>query len=229
MSYIQKALINEGFVITDILFDPLFLEKLLQDLSDIGAFNYHQPQVPNLLQACDSLRTLAHDKSLLSLLKLSSGEDMFPVKAFILDKSLESNWEIPWHQDLRVAMDQQYEVAGFSNWSVESGILHVQPPAAIMEKLVTLRIHFDACDVKNAIQVIPGTHNLGILQQHQVENLVDHSSYHICIAARNSAMLMKPLLLHYSPPSTSIDSRRILQIEYGYDLKNGLCWHDAGY
>jgi hypothetical protein len=130
MNYIQKALTNEGFVITDILFDPMVVESLLEDLTAIGAFNYDRPQIPNLLKACDSLKTIARDEKLLNLLKLTTGEDMFPVKAFILDKSTENNWEIPWHQDLKIALSEKIEEPGYTNWSIESGILHVQPPAS---------------------------------------------------------------------------------------------------
>jgi hypothetical protein len=229
MSYIQKALTNQGFVITDILFEPRVLESLLKDLTDIGAFNYDQPQIPNLLKACEALNKIAYDKLLLSLLRLATGEEMFPVKAFILDKSTESNWEIPWHQDLKIALSEKAEVPGYHNWSVESGILHVQPPESVMEKLVTIRIHFDACDFKNAIRVIPRSHKLGILTQQQIEHLVEQTSSHLCIAAKFSVMLMRPLILHYSPPSRSSSSRRILQIEYGCNLGNGLSWHDAVY
>jgi hypothetical protein len=226
MRHIQEALINEGFVITDLLFGPEVLENLLKELAGIGAFNYEQPQILNLLKACDNLKVIAYDETLLSLLKFTTGEDMFPVKAFILDKSTESNWEIPWHQDLKIAVNQKVVEPGYKNWSLESGILHVQPPVAVMEKLVTLRIHFDVCDVKNAIHIIPGSHKLGIFTPQQIENLVAHTSSHICLAVKNSVMLMKPLLLHYSPPSSSSSPRRILQIEYGYDLSHGLTWHD---
>lgn len=227
MNYIQKALTNEGFAITDILFDRMVLESLLGDLTAIGAFSYDRPQIPNLLKACDLLKTIACDEKLLNLLKLTTGEDMFPVKAFILDKSTESNWEIPWHQDLKIALSEKVEEPGYTNWSIESGILHVQPPASVMEKLVTLRIHLDPCDSNNAIHVIPRSHNLGIIKQQQIEHLVAQTSSHLCIAAKFSVMLMRPLILHYSPTSSSSGSRRILQIEYGYNLGKGLSWHDT--
>lgn len=227
MSHIQKSLINEGFVLTDMLFDPEVLENLLTDLENIGAFNYQQPQIPDLLKACDKVNSMANDKTLISLLNLTSGENMYPVKAFILDKSIQSNWEIPWHQDLKIAVNEQIDQPGYTNWSSESGILHVQPPVAIMEKLVNLRIHFDACDTKNAaIHVIPGSHTLGILSPKQINSIVARASFHICSAAKNSVMLMKPLILHYSPKSSSHNSRRILQIEYGYQINNGITWHN---
>jgi hypothetical protein len=227
MSYIQKALTNEGFAITDALFDPMVLESLLEGLTAIGAFNYDRPQIPNLLKACDSLKNIARDEKLLHLLKLTTGEEMFPVKAFILDKSTESNWEIPWHQDLKISLSEKVEATGYHNWSLESGILHVQPPVSVIEKLVTLRIHLDPCDSNNAIHVIPQSHNLGILKQQQIERLVAQTSSHLCIAAKFSVMLMRPLILHDSPPSNSSDSRRILQLEYGYNLGKGLSWHDT--
>lgn len=226
MKYIQKALINEGFTITDMLFEPDILENLLADLEYIGAFNYEQPQV-NLLKTSAKLNNIANDETLLSLLNRTTDKDMFAVKAFILDKRTQSNWEIPWHQDLKIAVNQQVDQPDYTNWSSESGILHVQPPASVLEKLVTLRIHFDLCEIKNAaIHVIPGAHKLGILNSKQIEELVEHSSRHICTVAKNSVMLMKPLIPHYSPKSNSPGPRRVLQIEYGYEIGNGITWHN---
>ena len=227
MSHIQNALIDEGFVLTDILFEPRVLENLLFNLEGIGAFNYEQPQIPNLLKASSQLVDIATNKTLLKLVDLTTAEKMFPVKAFILDKSTANNWEIPWHQDLKIAVKERTGLSGYLNWSSEAGILHVEPPVEVMDKLLTLRIHLDACDIKNAaIHVIPGSHKLGILSAGQIENLVANTPPYICCAEKNSIMLMKPLLVHYSPKSNSVGPRRILQIEYGYDTGNGMEWHE---
>ncbi|MBT2560098.1 hypothetical protein J7E50_02535 [Pedobacter sp. ISL-68] len=224
MNKIYDNLTNNGFADATLLFEPAIIEKLLDALVVAGAFDYDKHlDIP--LLSLSEVNVIAHFEQLLSLIKRYSGETMFPVKAFILDKTAESNWEIPWHQDLKIAVNQQLKVPEYINWSIEAGIPHVQPPVEVMEKLITLRIHLDPCDVGNAIHISPGSHKDGILTMHQIQALLKNIKPVIYTAAKDSIMLMKPLVLHYSPASSSVHPRRILQIEFGYDLDNGITWH----
>lgn len=224
---VTETLINQGYVITRDLISPDVIEKLLVELENIGAFDYDQVQNSNLLSTSKAAKDIAYDSSLLALLTQISGQMMFPVKAFILDKSMTSNWEIPWHQDLAIAVEEYKNLPGYTNWSVEVGIPHVHPPAEVLNKLITLRIHLDQCTIQNSIHAIAGSHQLGVLSGDQMKILIGTSVAEICIAPKNSVMLMRPLLVHYSPMASSSNSRRILQIEYGYELSNGLLWHKS--
>ncbi len=229
MNAILQDLLSHGFVITDTLLEKRIPERLLAQLTELNAFDYGQPQPDDLLQASPEVDRVANDEQLLKFLNHATGVRNFPVKAFILDKSRGSNWEIPWHQDLLIAVSRQTDCPGYTNWSVEAGIPHVRPPVSVLEKLITLRIHLDDCGASNgAIHAIEGSHTLGVLDQEQIEALKARSTPRICRAGKNSVMLMKPLLLHYSPASASDVPRRILQIEYGHELGNGITWHSAG-
>jgi ectoine hydroxylase-related dioxygenase (phytanoyl-CoA dioxygenase family) len=82
-----------------------------------------------------------------------------PVRAIFFDKSSGSNWLVPWHQDLTIAVASKCEAPGFGPWSVKDGIPHVQPPDELLKQMIALRLHLDDCDASNgALRVIPGSH-----------------------------------------------------------------------
>jgi hypothetical protein len=68
------------------------------------------------------------------------------VRAIYFDKSSDANWLVPWHQDLTLALRERLESPGFGPWSVKDGIPHVQPPVELLERMLTVRIHFDDAD-----------------------------------------------------------------------------------
>ena len=202
------------------------VEQAEQELLDINAFDFGEMNaITNLLQL-ESIRNLINGTWLTVLISRLSTKKIYPIKAFILEKTLANNWEIPWHQDLKIAVQQKILIDGYRNWSAPAGIIHVEPPLHILKQLLTLRVHLDACDEHNgAISVIPGSHRNGILSAKDILEILNREQSHCCIMQKYEMMLMKPLLLHNSPPSRSPNSRRILQIEFGCDLEEGMQWH----
>lgn len=90
------------------------------------------------------------------------GEKAFAVRGILFDKILEANWKAPWHQDVAIAVRAKEDVEGFWPWSTKAGILHVQPLALVLERMISIRLHLDACDESNgALHVIPGSHCAG--------------------------------------------------------------------
>ncbi|MFD2161511.1 phytanoyl-CoA dioxygenase family protein [Paradesertivirga mongoliensis] len=228
MESITSKLNEKGFVIDNQFLERAQILHLETALVRLGAFDYCNNKVSSssLLDSCEPVYNLANCDKIREFLRKLCREEMFPVKAFILDKTPENNWIIPWHQDLKIAVSKQIETQGYKNWSVEAGIPHVQPPAEVMSKLVTLRLHLDDCDETNgAINVIPGSHVKGIIPQREIPSILERSTKVLCRVKRFGIMFMNPLILHDSPYSTCSRSRRILQIEYGYNLGNGLQWH----
>ena len=59
------------------------------------------------------------------------GVDAFVVRATLFDKTELSNWKVPWHQDVTIAVQKRHEVPGYGPWSVKSGVTHVQPPSEV--------------------------------------------------------------------------------------------------
>src|SRR4051812_13350383 len=66
-----------------------------------------------------------------------------PVRGILFDKTPEANWNVLWHQDLSIAVKERREVAGYGPWSVKAGMVHVQPPRGVLERMVTVRVNLD--------------------------------------------------------------------------------------
>lgn len=181
----------------------------------------------NMLTVC-TVADLATSDKLLELVRRHTGGAPRPVRAIWFNKSAEANWLVAWHQDLAIAVRERIETPGFEAWSVKEGVPHVQPPAAVLERMLTVRIHLDDADERNgALRVIAGSHRLGRLNAEQIANLREERGETLCAAAAGDALLMRPLLLHASGRSTNDRPRRVLHLEYaGEDLPDGLGWNE---
>ncbi len=75
-----------------------------------------------------------------------------------------ANWNLPWHQDLTIAVRARCEVPGFGPWTLKAGIPHVHAPADLLAQMVTIRLHLDDCRLENGpLRVLPGSHAEGKL------------------------------------------------------------------
>ena len=132
---------------------------------------------------------------------------------------------MPWHQDLSIAVKERKDVLGFGAWSTKAGIVHVQPSASVLERLLTIRIHLDDCDESNApVRVIPGSHLQGRMSTEQIHQISTAPALS-CIVAAGRVLLMRPLLLHATSASQSPLHRRVIHIEFAScPLPGGLEW-----
>ena len=176
------------------------------------------------------VEALATSEKLLDLVRPHTGGEPRPVRASWFNKSVETNWLVAWHQDLAIAVRERVDVPGFGAWSVKEGVPHVQPPAEVLQRMLSVRIHLDDADGENgALRVIAGTHRLGRLSAEQIAALRAEREETLCVAAAGNALLMRPLLLHASGRSTRDRPRRVLHLEYaGRDLPGGLTWRATG-
>ena len=69
-----------------------------------------------------------------------AGAQARPVRAILFDKSASTNWSLGWHQDRTICVHERREVAGFGPWTVKSGMLHVAPPFALLERSEARRV-----------------------------------------------------------------------------------------
>lgn len=175
------------------------------------------------------VHALAHSERLLQVVRPCLLAEPRPVRAIYFDKSPGENWLVTWHQDLTIAVQERMEVPGFGPWSMKDGRPHVQPPAKLLEQMVTLRMHLDDADAANgALRVLPGSHRHGRLAAGQIQSLREAGGEVLCEARAGDALLMRPLILHASGKSTSERHRRILHIEYaGFELPDGLRWAEG--
>ncbi|WP_256009232.1 phytanoyl-CoA dioxygenase family protein [Desertivirga xinjiangensis] len=221
----------QGFSLQENWFDSQEMAALETALNAAKAFDYSSGHDPgNLLKTSGYVAELASLNKLTNLIPNFTTAGMMPVKAILLDKTKAFNWMIPWHQDLKISLKNKVESAGYTNWSIEAGIHHVEPPLFLLENLTTIRIHLDDCDEQNgAMMVIPGSHSIGRLSQDEIDSLTTDkaaSGYTSCTIDRGGIMVFKPLLLHYSPLSQVMRPRRILQLEFAPKdmLAKGLEW-----
>ena len=145
----------------------------------------------------------------------------------LFDKVEGANWKVPWHQDLSVALRARQDAAGYGPWSEKAGVVHAQAPVALLERMLTVRLHLDDCDEANGpLRVLPGTHCLGKLSAEHIQALRAETEEVVCVVPRGGVVLMRPLLLHASSPAQTPRQRRVVHLEYASDsLPAGLEWH----
>ena len=181
--------------------------------------------VRNLLDLPE-ITELAESVQVRELVEAVLGEKAFAVRGILFDKIPEANWKVPWHQDVTIAVRAREDVEGFGPWSTKAGILHVQPPAQILERMISIRLHLDPCDESNgALHVIPGSHRAGRIAETKIPSMLDKSQAHACIVGRGGALLMRPLLLHESSPSQAPAHRRVIHLDFACEgLPRPLMW-----
>ena len=60
---------------------------------------------------------------------------------------------------MSVVLRDRREVPGFDAWTVKAGAPHAQAPVAVLERMLSLRIHLDDCGLSaGALRVVPRSH-----------------------------------------------------------------------
>lgn len=185
--------------------------------------------IRGLLQRSPVVHGLANSPVLLALATRALPAPAFPVRAILFDKTPDTNWKVPWHQDLAVALAEKQDVDGFGPWSVKDGVPHAHAPVWLLERMITLRLHLDDCPAENgALRVLPGSHLHGKLNAAEIAEWRQRVAEVVCEVQAGGVVLMRPLLLHASSASTRPGHRRVLHLEYACDeLPGGLRWAEG--
>ena len=148
------------------------------------------------------------------------------VRAVLLDKNPGRNWALGWHQDRTVALRARRPVEGFGAWTVKAGIVHVEPPFALLERMLTVRIHLDPAGPGNApLLIVRGSHRLGRIAEADADAIAERDGAFACLAEAGDIWAFAPTILHASERSTTLAGRRVLQLSYSADdLPGGLEW-----
>ena len=147
---------------------------------------------------------------LLSLL----GPGFQVVRGLFFDKTPSANWPVQWHQDLSLAVRERKDLPGWSNWTVKQGVAHVQAPAEVLGRMVTVRLHLDDCPSENgALKIVPGSHRFGLLARSEIPADTQKVAESVPAAA-GDALFMRPLILHASSRAEAPSHRRVLHLEY---------------
>ena len=149
-----------------------------------------------------------------------------PVRGLLFDKNSTHNWRIGWHQDGTITVAERVDLPGFTGWTCRDGVWQVRPPAQVLEGVLTLRLHLDACDSDNGpLKVLPGTHRNGQLTPTEIQSWVQRQTPVECPAAAGDVLAMRPLLLHASDPARRPQRRRVLHVEFASaELPTPLRW-----
>ncbi len=136
------------------------------------------------------------------------------VRSLLFDKRPGENWPVLWHQDLTIQVAEKVDVDGFGPWSVKDEKVHVEPPLAVLENMLTLRVHLDDTSADNgALEVIPGSHRQGKWKREQIDELTA-SEGQACPCKAGDVLMMSPLILHASRRAIHPRHRRVLHFEY---------------
>jgi ectoine hydroxylase-related dioxygenase (phytanoyl-CoA dioxygenase family) len=217
---------SDGYALADIVFAEHQCAHIASSLpAVIGAA---RAGVRNLIGHPTVVALLSH-KRLAEYLWSMIGRELVAVKATLFDKTDEANWRVQWHQDRTIAVKDRLDVSGFGPWSTKAGSLHVEAPQAVLAQMVAIRIYLDACGAENGpLRVIPGSHRLGKIPADQLERVVAGGTMAELHVPQGGLLLMRPLLIHSSPPPRSPEHRRVLHIELGpAEAISPLKWHET--
>jgi len=156
----------------------------------------------------------------------SECESLKIVQATYFNKNPQTNWLVALHQDrsIPVAADTP---RSFPGWSQKEGLTFVQPPDAVLQTLVAVRLHVDDSNPDNGpLRVIPNSHRDGTLSPDQIAALRERFPEIELTANRGDVIAMRPLLLHASSKSRSEKPRRVIHFLCGPEkLPDGLRWN----
>src|SRR6185437_9133811 len=188
---------NSGFAIVERVIDHEQVKGLIDAVDSHDGNNRPESDpkryaVRNLLRL-SKVRELADSQAIRSIVDAVLGPGARVVRGLLFDKTPQANWKVAWHQDLSIAVRERRETHGYGPWSIKAGVQHVQPPAKVLENMLTIRLHLDDCGIDNGpLRVIPGSHAHGVLDAQQVERLREQPA-HTCIVGAGGALVMRPL------------------------------------
>jgi ectoine hydroxylase-related dioxygenase (phytanoyl-CoA dioxygenase family) len=219
---------EQGFAVVPGIMPPKLVDQLIEHIKGAlskrtGNFPYAMRLLANVVPI---VQQLAKSAAVRSLFEPVLGPDAFMVRSLFFDKMPDANWKVAWHQDLTIAVREKIETSGFCAWSVKDGVVHVQPPVALLERMLTVRLHLDHCDSANGpLQVISGSHKSGRLSAEGISAWRKRRQPVTCKVPRGGALLMRPLLLHASSAATDPKHRRVIHLEFAAEpLPGGLKW-----
>jgi ectoine hydroxylase-related dioxygenase (phytanoyl-CoA dioxygenase family) len=216
---------RDGFIILDRFLSLDLIDRLIQDITALN-LTPERAGIRNILELLPSVQQLAESQEIRSLVEPILGNSARVVRGIFFDKQPTANWKVPWHQDVTIAVKNRLDLPNYHPWSLKGGIHHVQPPVAILEQMLTVRIHLDKTNESNgALKVITGSHCDGKLSDEVIDIWKQTSQIH-CNCEPGGILLMRPLLLHASSAAIIPSHRRVIHLDYaGCNLPEGLDWY----
>ncbi len=229
---LKEQLVKKGFVIIENVFTD---EEINSMLFVISGANTKKPTfrktndlfaIRQFLKELPGTREFIFNQKLNSIIVDLFGKDYSVVKSIYFDKPEQSNWAVPYHQDLTISVDKKIDIKGFGSWTVKQDQFAVQPPLDILENNFTIRIHLDDTDENNgALRVIPASHSKGICKLETIDKKAEKEV--LCKVKEGGIMIMRPLLFHASNKTINKQKRRVIHIEFSNkSLPGSLQWSE---
>ena len=221
---LASDLFAHGFAVADIRLTDEQCDHLAAAIPALNAAGHGG--VRGLIQHPAVVQLLLH-KQFGGYLWSVVGRDLVAVKATLFDKMVTLNWRVQWHQDRVIAIRERMQIPGYGSWSVKGGVQHADPPVAVLQQMLAVRIYLDHSDSGNGpLRVIPGSHVFGKLSDEDLQNRVADSKSIEVHVAKGGVLLMYPLLIHSSSESQATGHRRVLHVELApAEAISPLQWH----
>jgi len=222
---VAETLASQGFVILPGFLDASEVQQLRQACQPIS----DQYGVRQVLQNYPGISQALNWEKLHTLLRTLDMANAQTVRSIFFNKNAEHNWLVSWHQDMTICVTQKTELAGYGKWTYKKEVHYVEPPAEVLEAMLTCRIAMDDAGAENAaLKVIAGSHNSGKLEEQQIQSISLSTTHETCTMRAGDILLMRPLLLHASDKARLATQRRVLHLEFSAGkLPPPLQWAEA--
>ncbi|HEY4164420.1 MAG TPA: phytanoyl-CoA dioxygenase family protein [Dongiaceae bacterium] len=136
------------------------------------------------------------------------------LRAVAFKKDADANWFVPAHQDRSIPIPSSELPEGFSRATRKGDGWQAEAPMVVLQAMRNFRIFIDDATTDDGpLEVIPGSHRLGRIEQAAIPGIVAQSAWHPLTGHAGDVVMLSPLLLHRSVKATSPRGRRVLQIE----------------
>jgi ectoine hydroxylase-related dioxygenase (phytanoyl-CoA dioxygenase family) len=229
---LSDRLLRDGYAIVPDALDSAAVDALLSAVERLPEqAGRARGGVRHLLRDLPGVRALAASPAMRGVAEAALGPGALAVRGILFDKTPGANWKVVWHQDLTIAVRERREVPGFGPWTEKEGVVHVQPPAGVLSRMVAVRLHLDDCTERNGpVRVIPGSHRAGRLSADQADEWRSAGDEVVCTMPRGGILAFHSLLLHASSPALEPAHRRVIHVEYvaaeWARLPGGLEWYE---
>lgn len=226
---IRQRVDVDGYALLPSLIEQPAIDRLVREVES-AQHESSGPRSANLRSAFDRLpsaKPLLKKPALLHMLSELLGPQAFAVRGILFDKRPDTNWKVAWHQDTAIPLAEIAAAEGFGPTSTKDGVPHTRAPAALLARMVTVRIHLDDCAEGNGpLRVIPGSHLQGRLNDEAIQKCRAENRAKSITAKAGDALVMRPLLLHASAKADTPRHRRVLHLEFAAEqLPEPLKWH----
>ncbi len=156
MNRLREHLDRDGFAVVPNVIDREKVSTLLHALSvpdDESAVRRRSGvyAIRNLLNLVPAVAELSTSPEVIGIAREALGPDAIAVKGTLFDKTTDVNWLVPWHQDLTICVNSRVDADGYGPWTIKAGVVNVEPPVPVLERMLAIRIHLDDCDTKTAL------------------------------------------------------------------------------